>query len=234
MPRGRIPGPLGSTLASGVVVTTAASLGAAAPERTREQFKQAVLAGQIRRKERQGKTHFAPVPDGELEVVEAGLRMRKAGAQSCRDLLRAARAELVAAQKSADASAKRTTDIGIASAYRDYAQDSQAWSNTFDKHYEKQDNRTRMEAMAGGRHGDAALDWFIALMSPIKAPPGFSNHSNGLAVDFSTTDGGVRLGPNTNQRAAWRASWLHSWLVANAATYRFHPLASEEWHWDWA
>lgn len=62
-----------------------------------------------------------------------------------------------------------------------------------------------MEAMAGGRHGDAALEWFIMLMSPIKAPPGFSNHSNGLAVDFSTTDGGVLLGPNTNQRAAWRA-----------------------------
>jgi LAS superfamily LD-carboxypeptidase LdcB len=234
MPRGRIPGSLGSTVTSGVVVATAGSLGGAAPERTREQFKQAVLAGQIRRKERQGKKHFAPVPDGELEVVEAGFKMRKAGAQSCRELLRAARAALAEAQKTADALAKRTTAIGIASAYRDYVQDSRAWSNTFEKHYEKPENRTRMEAMSGGRHGDAALEWFIALMSPIKAPPGFSNHSNGLAVDFSTTDGGVHLGPNTNQRAAWRASWLHPWLVANAATYRFHALASEEWHWDWA
>lgn len=232
MPRGRIPGSLGSTVISGVVMATAASLGTAAPERTREQFKQAVLAGQIRRKERQGKTHFAPVPDSELEVVEAGFRMRKAGAQSCRDLLRAARAELGEAQRAADDAAKRTTAMGIASAYRDYTQDSRAWSNTFDKHYEKQENRTRMEAMAGGRHGDAAREWLIALMSPIKAPPGFSNHSNGLAVDFSTTDGGVHLGPNTNQRAAWRASWLHRWLVANASTYRFHALASEEWHWD--
>lgn len=234
MPRGRVPGALGSTMTSGVVVTTPATLGTAEPGRTREQFKQAVLDGQIRRKERQGKRHFEPVPDSELEVVEAGFRMRKEGARSCRDLLSAARAELAEAQKTVDALAKRTTAIGIASAYRDYAQDAQAWSNTFDKHYEKQESRTRMEDMPGGRHGDAALEWFIALMSPIKAPPGFSNHSNGLAVDFNTTDEGVRLGPNTNQRAAWRASWLHRWLVVNASTYRFHPLASEEWHWDWA
>lgn len=234
MPGGRIPGPLGSTMTAGVVVTTPASLASDAPGRTREQFKQAVLEGQIRRKERQGKRHFEPVPDSELEVVEAGLRMRKEAARSCRELLGAARAALVEAQRAADASAQRATSIGVASAYRDDALDTQAWSNTFDKHYEKQENRTRMQEMAGGRHGDAALDWFIALMSPIKAPPGFSNHSNGLAVDFNTTDGGVRLGPNTNQRAAWRASWLHSWLVADASTYRFLPLASEEWHWDWA
>jgi hypothetical protein len=221
-------------MTAGVVVTTAASLATDAPRRTREQFKQAVLDGQIRRKERQGKRHFEPVLDSELEVVESGFRMRKEAARSCRELLSAARAELAEAQKAADALARRAAAIGIASAYRDYAQDAQAWSNTFDKHYEKQENRTRMEEMAGGRHGDAALAWFIALMSPIKAPPGFSNHSNGLAVDFSTTDGGVRLGPNTNQRAAWRASWLHQWLVANASTYRFLPLASEEWHWDWA
>ena len=90
-----------------------------------------------------------------------------------------------------------------------------------------------MEAMAGGRHGDEALQWFATLLDPIKAPPGFSNHSNGVAVDFSTTQGGVNLGPNTRQRAAWRASWLHPWLVANALTHRFHPLASEEWHWEW-
>jgi hypothetical protein len=234
MPRGRIPGALGSTLTSGVTLSTAASLGAAVTARTREQFKQAVLDGQIRRKERQGKTHIAPVPDSELEVVESGFKMRKEAARSCRALLLAARAALDAAKQADDAAAKKVTAIGIASAYRDYAQDSQAWSNTFDKHYEKAENRTKMEAMPGGRHGDAALQWFITLMSPIKAPPGFSNHSNGLAVDFSTTDGGVRLGPNTNQRAAWRASWLHPWLVANAGTHRFHPLASEEWHWDWA
>jgi len=234
MPTGRVPGALGLTETSGTRVTTPRSLGAATTGRTREQFKQAVLDGQIRRKERQGKKHFEPVPGSELEVVESGFRMRREAAQSCRALLQAARAALAQAQSANDAAAKRTTAIGVASAYRDHAQDSRAWSDAFEKHYEKSDNRTKMNALPGGRHGDAALDWFIALMSPIKAPPGFSNHSNGLAVDFSTTDAGVKLGPNTNQRTAWRQTWLHPWLVANALTHRFHPLASEEWHWDWA
>ena len=181
MPTGRIPGPLGSTVASGVVLTTPASLGTRDAGRTREQFKQAVLAGQILRKERQGKRHIPPVPDSELELVESGFRMRKEAARSCRALLQAARTALEEAQKAGDAAAQRTTAIGIASAYRDYAHDSRAWNSAFNKHYEKAENRTRMEAMPGGRHGDAALAWFIALMSPIKAPPGFSNHSNGLA-----------------------------------------------------
>lgn len=233
MPAGRIPGPLGATAASGLVITAATSLGAAEAGRSREEFKAAVLQGQIRRKERQGKTHFEPVPETELELVELGFRMRTEAARSCRDLLRAARAALAEATTAGDEAAKRTSALGVASAYRDYAQDARAWSNTFDKHYDKADNRSRMEAMPGGRHGDAALAWFVELMSPIKAPPGFSNHSNGTAVDFSTTVSGVSLGPNTSQRSQWRGSWLHPWLVRHAGTYRFHPLASEEWHWDW-
>lgn len=90
-----------------------------------------------------------------------------------------------------------------------------------------------MQGLPGGRHGDEALEWFADVMDRVKAPPGLSNHSNGISVDFSTTQGGVRLGPHTRQRPAWRASWLHPWLVANAGTHRFHSLASEEWHWDW-
>jgi hypothetical protein len=35
------------------------------------------------------------------------------------------------------------------------------------------------------------------------------------------------------QRAGWRSTWLHAWLVQNAATFRFMPLATEEWHWDY-
>jgi len=182
--------------ASGIVTTTAASLGSSRLDRSREQFKQAVLEGQIRRKQNQG--------------------------------------NLEDAKKANDAAALRTTAIGVCSAYRDYDGDATAWSDTFDKHYEKEGNRVTMEAMPGGRHGDTALRWFIELMAPIKAPPGFSNHSNGLAVDFSTTVSGVTYGADTDRRVQWRGTWLHPWLVANAKTYRFNPLSSEEWHWDWA
>ena len=124
--------------------------------------------------------------------------------------------------------ALRTSAIGIASAYRDYEQDAVAWSNTFDKHYAKASNQAHMAGLPGGSHGDAAVQWFVDLMAPIKAPPGFSNHSNGLAVDFSTTESGVTYGAYTNRHAEWRRTWL----VANASSYRFNPLASEEWHWD--
>lgn len=200
--------------------------------RTRAQFESAVLQGQIRRKERQGKRQRGPVPDAELVEVEAGFRLRAEVAGSCLQLLAAARAALAAAQTD-DWLARRTASVGIASAYRSFEQDSAAWRATFAKHYDRADNRRRMEAMVGGRHGDAAVAWFVDLLAPIKAPPGFSNHSDGLAVDFQTVESRVTYGANTDQRAAWRRTWLHRWLVANAATYRFQPLASEEWHWDW-
>lgn len=235
MPTGRVPGPLGHSATSGVVTTTAAILGRGAEGRSREQFKQAVLQGQIRRKQDQGKTYFTAVPAGELAEVESGFRMRRAAAQSCKDLLAAARAALDAAKLAGDAVARRTTAIGVCSAYRDHDQDARAWGNTFDKHYGKERNRVRMEGMPGGRHGDVAVQWFVEhIMAPIKAPPGFSNHSNGLAVDFSTMESGETYGADTDKRVEWRRTWLHPWLVANARTYRFNPLSSEEWHWDWA
>jgi hypothetical protein len=234
MPTGRVPGPIGVTKTSGVARTTAASIGSASVERSREQFKKAVLQGQIRRKQSQGKTYVDAVPEDELDEVESGFKMRKEAARSCRDLLRAARAALAEAQKANDATALRTSAIGVCSAYRDYNDDATAWSNTFDKHYDKEPNRTRMEAMRGGRHGDAAVQWFVELMAPLKAPPGFSNHSNGHAVDFSTRESGVTYGADSDKRAEWRRTWLHPWLTSNASSYRFSPLSSEEWHWDWS
>ena len=72
----------------------------------------------------------------------------------------------------------------------------------------------------------------VRYFSPRKAPPGFSNHSNGKAVDFTTKEGKVTYTANTSQRAGWRKTWLHGWLLENAEKYGFHPLASEEWLWD--
>lgn len=171
MPTGRIPGPLGLSASSGLVTTTAGSLGQASLGRGRFEFKQAVLNGQIRRKQSQGKHYFDAVPAGDLVEVEPGFKLRREAAQSCKDLLKAARAALEGAQKANDPVALRTTAIGVCSAYRDYGEDATAWSNTYDKHYEKVHNRVKMEEMAGGRHGDAALQWFVELMAPIKAPP---------------------------------------------------------------
>jgi LAS superfamily LD-carboxypeptidase LdcB len=236
----RVPGPVGVSATSGVASGASTVLGVSGEGRTLAEFKQAVLQGQIRRKQRQGKTHFDPVPADELEDLEPKLgskhkhmlRMRKGAARACRDLLKAARDALQAAQAASDPLAQRTTAIGACSAYRDYTEDSRAWSNTFDKHYDMPETRALLSQAPGGVHGDAAVKLFVELMSPIKAPPGFSNHSNGKAVDFATVVSGVTLAANTSQHAQWRSSWLHPWLVANAPRFGFKALKTEEWHWD--
>jgi LAS superfamily LD-carboxypeptidase LdcB len=69
-------------------------------------------------------------------------------------------------------------------------------------------------------------------MRGAKAIPGFSNHAQGLAVDFRTRHDGHNLGPSSSQRALWRASWFRHWLVANAGRFGFTPLSTEEWHFD--
>jgi LAS superfamily LD-carboxypeptidase LdcB len=87
---------------------------------------------------------------------------------------------------------------------------------------------------AGHEHGPAAQRHMLSTMLPVKAPPGFSNHSNGTAVDFKTSYDGVLYVADTSQHTGWQGTWLHPWLVANARTYGFKPLSSEEWHWDHA
>jgi LAS superfamily LD-carboxypeptidase LdcB len=69
-------------------------------------------------------------------------------------------------------------------------------------------------------------------MAKYKTPPGWSNHSNGMAVDFNTQYAGTLYAARSKQRAGWRTTWLHRWLVGNAERHGFHPLETEEWHWD--
>ncbi len=50
----------------------------------------------------------------------------------------------------------------------------------------------------------------------LAAPPGYSNHQNGLALDLNTSDWGV-----------------YNWLARNGARYGFRrTVPSEEWHWE--
>ncbi len=232
MPSGRVPGPVGRASGAGVLVSSASPLGSAGSgSRTLAEFKHAVLQGQISRSRARGKVYAAPVPPADLSIVEGNHRLLLEAADACRRLLADARAALASAKIAGEAAALPTASIGIASAYRDYAQDENAWNASFHKHYQK--TQAQRESLPGGPHGDAAVRWLVEHLAPIKAPPGFSNHSNGLAVDFSTVHGGTTYGPNTDQREGWRRTWLHPWLVGNAARFKFMPLASEEWHWDY-
>jgi LAS superfamily LD-carboxypeptidase LdcB len=58
--------------------------------------------------------------------------------------------------------------------------------------------------------------------SPPTARPGTSMHEQGLAVDF--TYGGRAIGS--------RSSPAFQWMSAHAASYGFHNLPSEPWHWS--
>jgi LAS superfamily LD-carboxypeptidase LdcB len=64
-------------------------------------------------------------------------------------------------------------------------------------------------------------------MIPLEAPPGVSNHSNGLAV------GSVYYGANSDVQEQWRELWLYHWLKKNGKRFNFKQLPSEEWHWDY-
>jgi hypothetical protein len=204
------------------------------------EFRDRVLAAAIADRIRKGRAHFADVPPEGLAPIEHGKVMRTEAAVQCIKLLADARKALALDQMGppADVEAIRRQDlarsvrsIGVASAYRTNAQERHIWTDIcFPKYYKA--TQTRRAAAVGGPHGDEAVHIMVAYFSSRKAPPGFSNHSNGNAVDFTTTQGSEIYTANTSQRAGWRRTWLHPWLTQNAGRYRFHCLDSEEWHWD--
>jgi LAS superfamily LD-carboxypeptidase LdcB len=195
------------------------------PHLSLEQFRRLILETQTRDKLAKGSHQYDDVPADELEVVEGKHRMRRAAASGCRDLLVDARAAT-----ESDPEAAQVSEIKIISAYRDIATDRAAWKSAFATYYA--DTKTRREACADGGHGAAAAKILLAQLRAYKAPPGFSNHTNGNAVDFGTTENGHQLKARKAQKAAWRVTWLYRWLVANAAAYGFQQLPTEEWHWD--
>jgi LAS superfamily LD-carboxypeptidase LdcB len=168
---------------------------------------------------------------GQLEVVEGKYKMRKDAAQACRALLAEAKLDLKQQQAENDRQALQVTRIGITSAYRDPQYDKRAWERAFRKHFNKTKN-LRM-GLVGGEYGDKAVEFLFKRMRGIKAVPGFSNHTSGIAVDFLTIENNLELGANSDQKMLWRSSWFYQWLVENAARYKFTQLVTEEWHWDY-
>jgi len=224
------PGPAGGERRKRAPVERGRQSSTGKAQPTYEEFRQSVLRRQVARAEARGKQQLPAVPDSQLETVEGKYRMRTAAAQSCRRLLADARAALEAAQGKGDAHAKKTRSIGVCSAYRDYDYDMGQWKVTFKKHYDKM---IASGTFAGREHGREAAQHMYITMLPLKAAPGFSNHSDGNAVDFQTSYGGVQYVANSDQNASWKKTWLHTWLRDNAANYGFKPLASEAWHWDY-
>mgnify|MGYP003407115481 CR=1 FL=1 len=195
------------------------------------EFKAKVLERQIRNAIRKGRRFCSNVPDSELASVEDGHRMRTAAAASCKNLLKAAREALDAAKAEGDSLAKLTGKLGVHSAYRTIPEDTAAWEGSFAQYYEE--TRVRRSAFPTGEHGPEALKLMTTMMISYKAAPGYSNHSNGVAVDFFTFHKGKKLRARKAQREAWRGTWLFAWLTDHAAEHNFKNLETEEWHWDY-
>ncbi|HYE91578.1 MAG TPA: D-alanyl-D-alanine carboxypeptidase family protein [Terriglobales bacterium] len=82
-------------------------------------------------------------------------------------------------------------------------------------------------AVAYSRHMPGIPHW------PPTAPPGFSNHQRGHAID-------IAVGITSSQLDAWKrglegkgpkvTTKIYEWLEANAGRFGFKRLASEPWH----
>ena len=184
-------------------------------------FMRAVYERHVERSRRRGDTFVPSLPPSELDEIEAGHQARKDAAQAARELLAAARTAL-AAEGLAD-----KVRVGITSAYRSADRQFDIWQGKggrrgFPYYYrETETSRRRFP----DEHGPDAVELLAQHMGKYIAAPGYSNHQDGLAIDFGTGAAGAglgKLGPS---------AWFHGWLKANAQRFNFHPYAAEAWHW---
>lgn len=200
-------------------------------EAAHNDFMRKVHDAQVKRAIEGGRDFFPGLPEDQLGTVESRYKMRRDAAGQCGLMLKEARADLKRQQEEGVREALEVSDISVYSAYRSFERDKAAWVNAFNKHFKAtKSERARLE---GGEYGDKAVALMVSVMRKFKAAPGFSRHTSGVAVDFQTTEGNVTLDADSNQNVRWKKSWLHKWLVKNAKRYKFKPLATEAWHWDY-
>jgi len=207
------------------------------------------------------------IPDSQLELVEKDeksgkqFKLRKQAAEKCKTLLSEARAALKTEQaefhkkpkgeqEALEKEAKnkgevivtKVQSVGITSAYRSFEYDSELWHRYYHQKYYRLNHPelAQIPASEGGLHGWKAVETMVDFIAPVKAAPGYSNHTNGIAVDFSTREGGVTLTAETgkskkglkkhNQR--WEKSWFYKWLESHKKEYGIERIPSEAWHWE--
>lgn len=125
-----------------------------------------------------------------------------------------------------------TDSIGVASGYRSAIQDARAWERAFPKYF----HATSKDRLAtGDEFGRRSVQIFVHHMNGKKAPPGFSGHTQGIAVDLTTREKGNVWTVNSNyeHQVGWQKTWLYMWLVGNAWKHKFYQLKTETWHWEY-
>jgi LAS superfamily LD-carboxypeptidase LdcB len=185
---------------------------------------------------RPGARFVASVPSAELEVVEHGQTLHRAAAQRCREMLAEARATLGREQAAGNSKAREVKDFGARSGYRSVERQFAGWQSAFRSKYYP-DTRKQREGLPGGAHGEAAVTFLVNYVRKRIGAPGYSLHNSGLAMDFFTNEGSLRLGPDTSAKnvAAWKTTWFFGWLSSHANAYRFFQniAIDEPWHWEY-
>jgi LAS superfamily LD-carboxypeptidase LdcB len=205
------------------------------------------------------------IPDSELELVATDgkkeFRLRKSAAVKCKKLLEDARTALKAEQsefrkkpneeqEKLERTAKskgevvvtQVRSIGLTSAYRSFEYDSALWHNYYHQKYYRLNHAklAQIPRSQGGFHGWKAVEVMVDFIAPVKAAPGYSNHTNGIAVDFSTNEGGITLTAETGKskhglnkhNERWEKSWFYKWLEGHKAEYGIERIPTEAWHWE--
>jgi hypothetical protein len=213
------------------------------------EFEQQVIdAHAIRSMNRRGLPR-PTIPEAELETVEGKFKLRKSVAGKCRQLLAKARAKLAADKANGVASAQAVKSFGLTSAYRSQPYDEALWRNYFRTKYYKDHasaGRTRSGFVVGSRRLskrlDAVVEDYVEYIAGKKAPPGYSNHTRGIAVDFYTIEGGKEYLPDTGHgeeklkqhNAEYEQTWLYKWLAdpAHKSEFGIDRIETEAWHWE--
>jgi subtilisin family serine protease len=216
-------------------------------------FRARVLAAHIARSKgakpdlRDEELANVPGTDVTEHGVTSWVRTRPATAEAGGRLLAAAMVDLRAAQQAGEEDAARTVRLRATSGYRNRAKQERLWLGYFtgdrpDNGY-YYDTREARARIAEGPHSDQAVDYMLrpqaadgfGLAGKIAAP-GFSNHQGGIAIDFwqdRTARHKVENKTKDRFRCQWRQSWFHGWLRTHAASFGFHPIPTEEWHWEY-
>jgi LAS superfamily LD-carboxypeptidase LdcB len=179
-------------------------------------------------------------------IPGTSIPMRKDAAGALGKLLDAARVDLArdlaappgdAATEERRVRAQRVLGLEVNNAYRSASQQFAIWNRNFGRYY--QDTASKRRESAGGEHSAAAAELLREYIGVRVAAPGFSNHQNGIAVDFALrlkAEKGAaeqQLAASMAQSDPWKESWFWHWLGGRAGEFGFVPYEPEPWHWEY-
>lgn len=208
-------------------------------------FRNRVLAAHIASK---GRAPFPDLSSEQLQTLEnvpgTKIKTLPATAAAAGRLLDAANADLARAQQAGDADALRTIRLSVISGHRSSQVQKGLWLRYFSAKGGYYDTtQVARERLPDGPHSDQAVRYMLERqdnggfgLGGRIAAPGYSNHQNGIAIDFSQErrkGHGIRNKSDSKSRARWRSTWFHHWLRKNAKIFFFQPLKTEEWHWEY-